>query len=82
MLPARFPVAVVIERVALANRWASEQWRVAAVERDDSPRRPPVRMVHEGAQFAGASPACRWSSTSPRAKAITSTSPLQIQKFS
>jgi len=46
MLPARFPVAVVIERTALSNRWASEQWRVAAVERDDSPRRPPVRMVH------------------------------------
>jgi len=34
MLPARFPVAVVIERVALSNRWANEQWRVAAVERD------------------------------------------------
>ena len=46
MLPARFPVAVVIERVALSNRWANEQWRVAAVERDDSPRHPPVRMVH------------------------------------
>ncbi|MGH8851620.1 MAG: DUF3305 domain-containing protein [Casimicrobiaceae bacterium] len=37
-MPAlRFPVAVVIERVPLANRWASEQWRVGAVERDDSP---------------------------------------------
>lgn len=47
MLPARFPVAVVIERVALSNRWANEQWRVAAVERDDSPRHPPVRMVHD-----------------------------------
>jgi hypothetical protein len=47
MLPARFPVAVVIERVALSSRWASEQWRVATVERDDSPQRPPVRMVHE-----------------------------------
>jgi hypothetical protein len=47
MLPARFPVAVVIERTALSNRWASEQWHVAAVERDDSPRRPPVRMVHQ-----------------------------------
>lgn len=50
MLPARFPVAVVIERTALSNRWANEQWRVAAVERDDSPRRPPVRMVHEMAR--------------------------------
>jgi Protein of unknown function (DUF3305) len=47
MLAARFPVAVVIERVALSNRWANEQWRVAAVERDDSPRHPPVRMVHD-----------------------------------
>jgi hypothetical protein len=47
MLPARFPVAVVIERVALSNRWANEQWHVAAVERDDSPRYPPVRMVDD-----------------------------------
>jgi hypothetical protein len=47
MLPARFPIAVVIERVALSNRWANEQWRVAAVERDDSPRHPPVRVVHD-----------------------------------
>lgn len=47
MLPARFPVAVVIERVILSDRWESEQWRVAAVERDDSPQHPPVRMVHE-----------------------------------
>ena len=47
MLPARFPVAVVIERLALSNRWASEQWHVAAVERDNSPQFPPVRMVHD-----------------------------------
>ena len=47
MLPARFPVAVVIERTVLSDRWGSEQWQVAAVERDDSPRLPPVRMVHE-----------------------------------
>ncbi len=50
MLPARFPqfpVAVLIERVTLSDRWDSEQWRVVAVERDDSPRRAPVRMVHE-----------------------------------
>lgn len=47
MLPARFPVAVVIERNAISNRWVKEQWRVAAVERDDSPRCSPVRMVHE-----------------------------------
>jgi hypothetical protein len=50
MLPARFPhfpVAVMIERVAISSRWASEQWRVAGVERDDSPRRPPVRTFHD-----------------------------------
>ncbi|MDQ6917456.1 MAG: DUF3305 domain-containing protein [Pseudomonadota bacterium] len=47
MLPARFPVAVVIERVTLDSRWGGEQWRVAAVERDDSPRQTAVRLVHE-----------------------------------
>jgi hypothetical protein len=37
-MPAlRFPVAVVIERIPLANRWASEKWQIGAVERDDSP---------------------------------------------
>ena len=37
-MPAlRFPVAVVIERVPLANRWASEKWQIGAVERDGSP---------------------------------------------
>src|SRR5438046_10003741 len=46
MPPALVSGAVVIERVALSNRLANEQWRVAAVERDDSPRHPPVRMVH------------------------------------
>jgi hypothetical protein len=44
MFPLRFPVAVVIERVPLANRWASEQWRVATVERDDSEPAPPVKL--------------------------------------
>jgi hypothetical protein len=47
MRPARFPVAVTIERNAIASRWAKEQWQVAGVERDDSPWRPPVRIVHE-----------------------------------
>jgi hypothetical protein len=42
MHPLQFPVSVVIECVPLANRWASEQWRVAAVERDDS---GPARAV-------------------------------------
>jgi len=31
----RFPVAVVIERIPLVNRWVSEQWRIVAVVPDD-----------------------------------------------
>jgi hypothetical protein len=40
----RFSVAVVIERVPLANRWVSEQWRVAAIEVDASPPAPPRKQ--------------------------------------
>ena len=44
-MPAlRFPVAVVVERVALANRWASEKWQIGAVERDDSPLPVAVKL--------------------------------------
>jgi len=44
-MPAlRFPVAVVIERIPLANRWASEKWQVGAVERDDSPLDVAVKL--------------------------------------
>jgi hypothetical protein len=44
-MPAlRFPVAVVIERIPLSNRWASEKWQVGAVERDDSPLPVAVRI--------------------------------------
>lgn len=32
MPPLRFPIAVTMQRVPLANRWVSEQWRPAAVE--------------------------------------------------
>ncbi len=31
----RFPVAVVIERTSLANRWVTEQWRIVAVVPED-----------------------------------------------
>jgi hypothetical protein len=44
MLPLRFPVAVVIECVPLTNRWASEQWRVAAVEGADDGPADPVKL--------------------------------------
>ena len=47
-MPApRFSVAVVVERVPLANRWASEQWRVAAVEPDDAPAAPPHKQFED-----------------------------------
>jgi hypothetical protein len=44
----RLSVAVVIERIPLTHRWASEQWRVAAVEHDDAPPAPPVRLADDG----------------------------------
>ena len=47
MTNVRFPVAILIERVPLANRWASEQWRVAAVVPDDSPAAPPRKIVDD-----------------------------------
>lgn len=40
MSALRFPVAIIVERVPLANRWISEQWRIAAVECDDAPVGP------------------------------------------
>src|SRR6266699_3667178 len=49
-MPAlRFPVAVIIERIPLANRWASEQWRVAAVECIDAAPIAPVKLVDDAA---------------------------------
>ena len=32
MLPLRFPVDVVMERVPLQNRWATERWQPDAVD--------------------------------------------------
>jgi len=44
-MPAlRFPVAVVVERIPLANRWTSEKWQIGAVERDDSPLQVAVKL--------------------------------------
>jgi hypothetical protein len=34
MIPLRFPVAVILRRTPLANRWASERWEPIAVEPD------------------------------------------------
>ena len=32
MPPPRFPVAVIMQRTPLANRWASERWEAVAIE--------------------------------------------------
>ena len=34
MLPPRFPVAVIVQRTPLDNRWVSERWEPVAVELD------------------------------------------------
>ena len=47
-MPApRFSVSVVVERVPLANRWTSEQWRVVAVEPDDAPAAQPHKQFED-----------------------------------
>ena len=35
--PASYPIAVIMERVALANRWAGEKWEAKGVVRDIMP---------------------------------------------
>jgi hypothetical protein len=47
MSAPRFSVAVVVERVPLANRWASEQWRILAVEPDEAPVAPPRKQSED-----------------------------------
>ncbi|MEO8739093.1 MAG: DUF3305 domain-containing protein [Casimicrobiaceae bacterium] len=47
MTNVRFPVAILIERVPLANRWVSEQWRVAAVAPHAGPAEPPRKIVDD-----------------------------------
>jgi hypothetical protein len=39
MPPLRFPVAVVMQRIALDNRWVSERWEAFAVELETVPER-------------------------------------------
>jgi Protein of unknown function (DUF3305) len=47
-MPApRFSVAVVVERVPLANRWVTEQWRVLAVVPDAALAAPPSRQIED-----------------------------------
>jgi hypothetical protein len=46
MNPVRFPVAVIIERTPLVNRWISERWEPVAVElaADDAATAGPARI--------------------------------------
>ena len=39
------PVAVVMERLTLNNRWVGEQWGARGVVRDDAPRGTPQRVI-------------------------------------
>jgi hypothetical protein len=50
MLNPRFSVAIVIERVPLSNRWASEQWRIVAVEPDAAPAAPAYKQFEDPAR--------------------------------
>ena len=50
MTNVRFPVAILIERVPLANRWVSEQWKVAAVVADSAAAAPPRKLVDDASR--------------------------------
>jgi hypothetical protein len=55
MSTPRFPVAVVMDCVPLASRWASEQWRLSAViPLDAEPAQPSVTRV------GSSSPTVQW----------------------
>ncbi len=40
-----FPLAVVMERIAITNRWQSEKWQLAGVLPDDGTRMAPTVLV-------------------------------------
>jgi hypothetical protein len=40
MPPLRFPVAVIMQRIPLANRWADERWEACGVELDERASAP------------------------------------------
>ncbi len=40
MLPLRFSVSVIMQRIPLANRWADERWEACAVELEGQPSAP------------------------------------------
>ena len=46
-VPGRWPAAVIMERVSLQNRWASERWQAAGVVQDRTPGAAP-RVIVDG----------------------------------
>jgi hypothetical protein len=44
----RFPVAVVMERRQIDNRWQSESWEPRSIIRSVEPKAPPRLLVDEG----------------------------------
>ncbi len=46
-LPDACPVAVIMERAALTNRWATERWEVKGVVYDSSPAGATARTIFE-----------------------------------
>ncbi|HSE02074.1 MAG TPA: DUF3305 domain-containing protein [Burkholderiales bacterium] len=45
---APYPIAVIMERVRLANRWATERWEAKGVVRDDTPSGSRERVIVSG----------------------------------
>ena len=43
-------VAVIMERVTLTNRWATERWEAKGVVRDDAPAGAGASRLPEGAE--------------------------------
>ena len=56
MLPLRFPVAVIMQRIPLTNRWASERWEAVAIEAD-AEAAPGCTLLSDGPEGP------RWRST-------------------
>ncbi|MDQ2961789.1 MAG: DUF3305 domain-containing protein [Pseudomonadota bacterium] len=56
MSPLRFPVAVIMQRIPLASRWADERWEAVAVEACDDA--PPAQSL-----LSDAADAMRWRCT-------------------
>lgn len=45
MTAATYPLAVIMERIVLNNRWVSEKWEAKGVVRDTSPPRSAERVI-------------------------------------